>query len=121
MEDYKKQRALNMVWHGNKLEGTLPEGVSQKATFKVLDEIYTLDADYQISSQPNDVDQEADNDAEKHRKTMRQLAQHMKAFKLLCKNEAVSLTEDLVKRTHKILMDELQTEDGQSIKSGEYN
>ena len=123
MEEYKKQRALNMVWLGNKLEGTLPDGVSQKATFKVLKEIYSLDADYQLSPQSNDENQGSDNDAEKHRKTMRQLAQHMKAFKVLCKNEAVlspPLTDVLVKRTHQVLMDGLKTEDGKPISSGEY-
>ena len=33
--------ALNLVWHSNKLEGTLPSGISQRKTYKVLERLYT--------------------------------------------------------------------------------
>ena len=53
-----------------------------------------------------------------------QLAQHLRAFELLCPPPALAslpiLTEDLIKRAHGIMMKGLRNEQGLSINAGSY-
>ena len=80
-ESYSKQRALNLVWHSNQLEGTLSHGISQRQTYKVLESLYTthLNQTEKVSIWPKVVFDwsESESDAEKDRLGKRQLAQHM--------------------------------------------
>ena len=114
MEDFCKQRAMNMIWVSNKLEGTLPTGVTQFETFKILEKIYngeTVAVD--VHEQGDDSD----------RKSRRQLRQHFEAFMHLCSLRSDTfepLTEDLVKSTHGILMKGLVSDDGNVVNAGVY-
>ena len=43
MDEFRKQRAMNMIWVSNRLEGTLPTGVTQFETFNIHSKIYNGD------------------------------------------------------------------------------
>ena len=121
MEEYKRQRALTLVWISNQLEGTLPDGISQQNTYKLLESLYDDDAnDGGISEKLGGLREQNDgDDAEKDRLGKLQLGQHMLAYKKLCEGSK-PLTEDLIQETHRILMNGLKTEEGTPIKAGEY-
>ncbi len=79
MEYFKKQRALNMVWWEKKMKDDLPSGISEKDTFKILENIYD---DIDLSGIESHTTEKSN--AETDRKSAQQLIQHMRAFKLLC-------------------------------------
>ncbi len=118
MADYCKQRALNVVWHSNQLEGTLPNGISQQQTYRDLEGLYNNPATF-----TSDKETEQNGvDAEKGRFGRRQLVQHMRAY-LHCRDAANSkmpLSEELIRELHGILMKGLETEDGSPIDAGQY-
>ena len=122
LDSYSKQRALNLVWHSNQLEGTLSHGISERQTYKVLEELYTshlTQTDPAADVERID-DAEHESDAEKDR--LGKLSQHMRAF-LLCRREAeqrTPLTERLIQNIHGILMNEKRTEDNAPINAGNY-
>ena len=115
MRSYKKQRALNLVWVDDELRDHVSEGVNEKQTYKVLEEIYddddrSTDLSCQVMS----------TDAEKDRKTVQQLTQQMRAYKLLCcSNLEMPLTVDLIKTVHEVLMANTSVK-GQPILAGKY-
>ena len=116
MERYAKDRAINFVWMCNKLEDTLPEGVTQSEVCRVLTEVYDSD----------EVQDEAtgDTNLQKYSGAHCQLIQHLQAYKLLChtltRSSLPELTEDLIKQAHKVMMQGLEIDAGDEINAGVY-
>ena len=107
MDTFRQEKALNFVWHSNKLEGTLPPGISQGDTHAILKNMYSKTNDIELPK----------NDGE------RQLVQHLLAYKNLCESGVSNgspLSEELIRDTHKTLMDRLLTEENQPIQAGAY-
>ena len=125
MVHFKKVSALTLVWVTNKLDGNLPDDISQKETYRLLSELYdSPDCNYDDGPVP-DSTQTIDNaqtNAEKDRTTQFQLRQHFLALKHLLQaaEENKDLSEDLIKDVHRELMKDLKTEKGKPIKAGEY-
>lgn len=118
MDNFKKQKAINLVWMSNKLEGTLPKGASEYKTYHLLTELLdapdTTTLDLSGSSD--------DGTGSEDRKSKQQLVQHMQAYCRLC-DTAISrgeeLSVDLIKETHRLLMDGLKN-DGRTVTAGAY-
>ena len=70
MEEFRKQRAMNRIWVSNRLEGTLPTGVTQFETFNIHSKIYN-----------GDTHEQGD---ETNHKSRQQLQQHFEDFMNLC-------------------------------------
>ncbi len=114
MAEYRKQKAVNLVWHSNELEGTLPSGISQQqaVTCRLLENLYSGESKDELEQ--NGVGDQLGK---------RQICQHMLAYLQLCESAAIaeeSLTEHLIQSTHGLLMDGLTTEDGLPIDAGKY-
>ena len=98
MEEFLKQRAMNMIWVSNKLEGTLPTGVTQFETFNIHSKIYN-----------GDTHEQGD---ETNHKSRQQLQQHFEDFMNLCIPHSNTFEpEDLIKSTHGMLMKDPVNED----------
>ena len=128
MKSYEKERALNLVWMSNKLESTMPEGLSQYETFEILKKIYDEETNdtIEVILSRHDIARGGGllEDAERERSSRRQLVQHLLAYKKL-KEWAVSatpvpLSEEIIKDIHQILMTDLKTEDGIPVNGGSY-
>ena len=119
---FSKQSAIVNVYLSNKIEHTLPAGVSQHDTYKLLDTTFNeplLPSD--LTSPPTKI-WSADG-SETSSSAAAQLQQHMKALKYLCYECTPGhqpLTEEMVKTTHKLLMSGATSPDGTIIANGEY-
>ena len=126
MKFYEKQRALNLIWMSNKLELTMPAGLSQNETYKILENIYDAETNATIEdilSEHGIARSGASlEDAESERLSRRQLVQHLLAYKKL-KEWTVSanpLSEEMIKDIHQTIMINLKTEEGTPVNAGSY-
>ena len=107
VKEFYTKMVVEIIWMANKLEDTLPEGVTKNFAEETLRKAYERD-ELQSSEQPS----------------LCQLIQHVKAFKLLCQkkkqNSFPVLTEALIKQVHGIMMAGLTNEDGLSVDAGSY-
>ena len=116
MSEFKNQKAINLVWMSNKLEGTLPEGATEYETYDLLQRVLE-------NNDLPDVAQSTDtgrNDSK--RDSQRQLLQHMSAYHRLCEKaiaEGEHLSEELILEIHAVLMEGLEN-DGRPVKAGVY-
>lgn len=115
MDDFRRQRAIGLVWMSNKLEGTLPEGATEYETHRLLSELLDKQTDMSIA-----LNGESDDDSEE-RTSRLQLLRHMVAYHRLCEQgmKEDKLSVELIKETHKILMEE-QKNDGKLVTAGAY-
>ena len=112
MKEYKKKKTIELIWLTNFLEDTLPKGLSKQRADEILTQAYDMAADDampQIEADPGS----------------RPLLQHLKAFQYLCQKPKGSdslpeLSEDMVKRAHKIMMQGLKNEQGLDVDPGDY-
>ena len=118
MSRYTKQRALNMVWGEQKLRDSLPPGIDEKETFKVLGKIYDASFDDTLLMPGSGLVTGTNADTE--RQSIQQLSQHMKAYKLLCGPSDESLTTELIEKVHGVLMHDLKNPSGEIVCAGEY-
>ena len=104
INEFYIKMVVEVIWMGNKLEDTLPKGVSKNCAEETLRKAYEKD-----EIQPSEP-------------SMCQLIQHLKAFKLLCRKQDSFpvLSEDLIKHAHGIMMAGLTNEDGLSVDAGSY-
>lgn len=112
---FAKPSAVVNVYLSNKLERTLPAGVSQHDAYKLLDA--TFDEPPLLPSESKRWSADGGPSVEA------QLQQHMKALKYLCYDCAPGrqpLTVEMVKTTHKLLMFGATSPDGTVIVNGEY-
>ena len=113
MENYAKERVLNMIFWPNVQRD--PSVIEEIKTF--WDEGLTVCPN--VISEPQTVGYD---NAETGRKTLYQLQKHVCAMKHLVKacRSLQPLTVALIKDVHFILMDKLITNDGQTIQAGCY-
>ena len=109
MKVYERKMTVELIWLTNTLEDTLPKGLSKQKVDEVLTEAYDKVDDLPDIEDPG----------------VRQLMQHLKAFKYLCKKPEGSdalppLTEDLIKQTHQIMMRGLKNEQEMVVNAGDY-
>ena len=118
MGKFRKHKAIVMIWVNQKLEGTLPLGVSEYDTFRLLGEMYEK-FDHQDVKIAHD---DSSNEPVDNRQSKKQFTQHMQAYLKLCSNDNLQapLTEELIKQTHRITMQGLLTDDQREINAGEY-
>lgn len=124
---FRKQRAINMVWVNNKLEGTLPEGISQMQTYQILERMFDGCTSPSLEPKDSSSSQEPNNDrdSEKSRKSQLQITQHFEAFlyldRCLQSEPKLLLSEDIIKTTHRKLMHGLVLEGSDNpVQAGEY-
>ena len=108
-----KKQAVDVIWLSNKLEGTLPQGTDESKAKKVLSKGYDVDMSM------------SDLLGGDEKPSGRQLAQHLKAFKLLCVKREGSdslpvLSEELILQAHHVMMQGLKTEQGEIVNAGVY-
>lgn len=118
MDKFKKQKAINLVWMSNMLEGTLPKGASKYETYDILMKLLGGSD----TTQPDLGGSSNDGTGSNDRKSKQQLIQHMKAYCRLCETAITrgeELSVDLIKETHKLLMDGLKN-DGRVVTAGAY-
>ena len=109
MKKYEKKMTVELIWLTNALEDTLPKGLSKKKVDEILTKAYDRVDDLSYIDEPG----------------IGQLVQHLKAFKSLCQTPKGSdslpeLSEDLIKKTHQIMMRGLKNEQGMAINAGAY-
>ena len=116
---YRKVSALTLVWVSDKLDGKLPDGMSQQKTYRLLSDVYDLPDD---EASPSAMPGNAETNAETGRVSQFQLKQHVLALKRLLKaaDEKADLSEELIKSVHRDLMKGLKTDEGEVIKAGQY-
>ena len=117
MDNYTKERAINFVWLSNELEGTLPERcITQHKAHEVLAKVY--------DGFRGDKDNKRVhlNNLKNATPAIRQLSQHLLAYKRLCIDSSPKeiLSEDMIKEIHKIMMQGLKSDSGDAIHAGEY-
>ena len=119
LSNFRKQKTLTFIWESNRLEGTLPKEAKQadveKALMKVIEErdMSKLNKGPACSGGPG-ID-----------KPTQQLMNHLKAFFFLCcqspdKQSLPNLSEELIKHTHGVMMQGLETDDGTKVNAGVY-
>ena len=110
LEEQKKRRmassmAVKLIWETNVLEDTIPSNISQEEVAGVLERIYNNEDDTGNEDSPIGI---------------AQMINHLKAFMYLLSHKEEHLTEDLIKETHRIMMEGLSNEQGFPVKNGEY-
>ena len=148
MERWKESKSLHLVWVSDKFGGTLSNDVSEKRTYLLLTQLYkelreqfdddslkritddlhstvdngTDDATNSVSLPAMCTTLKRDRNAEKDRTSELQLKQHLEALIFLSKSAEVgtSLSENLIKAAHKLLMRGLHTSDKLEIHAGGY-
>lgn len=119
MEEFKKTRCIHLVWVSDSFGGSLSEEISQWKTYRLLSQMY----DSGSSAAPEGVSDQSSHQssAEDDRKSERQLRQHLNALLFILKAAETKrpLSEELIKRTHRLLMEDLYIED-KKINAGKY-
>ena len=124
MRKFVKTRCMHTVWASNKFREELPQ--EDNKTFRTLSDRYdmifesAMDDDGVLKLLSSHAD--GTGNAEKDRYKEQQLQQHLIAL-LYVMNAARNsrpLSVDFIKMTHKILMCNLRTDDGEEIAAGEY-
>jgi len=116
---YTRDSAILAVYVSNHHEGTLPQGFTEAETYLLLEESWDS-ADCASLQKPSEQiwhEEGGKNVAE----GTAQLLQHMKALKFLCferVSEQMRLTPEILKETHKILMDGAVTIEGAKLLTG---
>jgi Fic family protein len=113
MAKWKQSQSIRLVLLSNKLCGTLPSGARESETYALLDQVFDSHNDEAA------VESDAESDTETDRCSTRQLILHLRAFQGLTAETWAPLTTELIKSTHRTLMNGLSVE-GKKIKAGEY-
>lgn len=103
MEDFSHKMACKSILFSNILEDTLPKALSQEEAEALVVKLYDNGKIGKIEA------------------SIKQLEQHVKAFKLLC-SEAypLELTEEVIKSAHGTMMYGLKNEQGYAVSAGIY-
>ena len=99
MERFSSDVIAEVIYETNHLEGTLPDGLSKDEALAILYTKHKVDA-----SKPG----------------VSQIIQHLEAFNLILSSLEDNLTEHLIKKAHRIMMNGLSNEQGLKINAGEY-
>jgi fido (protein-threonine AMPylation protein) len=139
MDDYAKRRCIHLVWMSDKFGKSLPDGVSEFDTYKLLDKDYDellngalqASADYPFDVVQRYYDSEqlrvvpipsASSNSEDDRRTRFQLKKHLVAllYFFIAAKKKKPLSEEMIKTAHRYLMEGLSGEDGEIITAGVY-
>ena len=127
MKKFKKSRCIHLVWVSDKFGGSLSEEVSELKTYRLLSDVYDKSEPTPVMSRIDDGSPSTDSpppnsDAEIDRKSELQLRQHLDALLYLfsAAEAKTPFSEKLIKEAHRILMNNLYTEDKVKINAGEY-
>ena len=105
MKEFRRTMAMKSVILANTLEDTLPKGLSEKRAEELLNTAYgSGNGDVLSSDEPG----------------FYQIWQHLQAFEQLLKNLPHPLTEEVIKRTHGVMMQGLKSEDSLDVNAGVY-
>lgn len=109
LSSFHKKKIVAFIWESNFLEGTLPKEAKEADTkedlMKFIDPVPAkLPVNQSVSQQ---------------------LLNHLKAYLHLCSKDSVTqqlptLSEELIKRTHEVMMQGLKTDDGVKVNAGIY-
>ena len=105
LKKYNGEMAARLVWETNLHEDTIPRGLSQSETEHLLTKTYNEEKVLSL-------------DASDH--GLSQMIQHLQAFKLFNSHIEDELTEDMIKKAHRIMMAGLSNEQGIPVNNGEY-
>ena len=119
LSNFRKKKTLTFIWESNRLEGTLPKEAKQKDVEKVLMEAVEERDVSKLNKVP------ACTSGSSIDKPTQQLMNHLKAFFCLCprfpdKQSLPNLSEELIKHTHGVMMQGLETDDGTKVNAGVY-
>ena len=111
LSNFRKKKILRFIWESNRLEGTLPKEAKRTEVDRVL--VKSLKGEPKLS------------DVSGIDKPTQQLMNHLKAFFCLCprfpdKQSLPNLSEELIKHTHGVMMQGLETDDGTKVNAGVY-
>ncbi len=122
MKSYEKERTMNLIWQSNKLESTMPPGLTKCETYKILDELYDSSDSSTATSASDLFKDNTQLENTENRLSRRQLVQHLLAYKEVTRwsQSGKPLTEDVIKEVHRILMSNLKTEDDEPVGAGNY-
>ena len=142
MERWKESKSLHLVWVSDKFGKALPSGISEKKTYVLLGNSYAelcSDPHFDGDSLKRKLECEPESDqhlpqvpvehsitsacnAEEDRGSELQLKQHLRALVFLerAAEDGITLSENLIKWSHRYLMEGLHTNDGLRINSGGY-
>lgn len=111
---FRKQMAIALVYTSNRLEGTLPAGASERATYSILAEEWAAAADCgdrppmspsaSLADEGETWSAEGGNRGESISKTRVQMRQHLRALLYLTSRLSERWTPDTVREAHRILM-----------------
>lgn len=124
LKEFHYIKAISFVFTSNKLEDTIPRGVSEDQIYKLLSSLTPEDLKSQNSLETWNIDGINDNGLP----SKPQLLQHLKAYYFLMEhnlndinNKSMShkkLTKDTLINIHQILIAGAVNKDGDSVKSG---
>ncbi len=115
---FSKHMMAILVYTSNKLESTLPAGISEKEACRILDEIYLEGNQKNFWDVPTET-WSADGDV-KGNNVRPQFLQHMRAARYLLEHIDMPLTVDAVLKTHQLLMNGATDDDGNPIMAGKF-
>jgi len=110
-------KTIALIYMSNKMEGTIPVSASQHQTYELLEQLMEKDdKSLRIEDWP------VDGDNKNGQANKFQMVQHLRAYKYLCSKESLEkpLTIDIIKETHKQLLDESIDDSGQKVSCGSY-
>lgn len=108
LQDCQKRMVAKLIWRTNLLEDTLPGDVKEEETISILEKIYKSN------------EKEANNSYNGSASGIEQLVNHTKALEFLLSHIKSDLTEEIILKTHEIMMKGLTTEEGSPIHNGKY-
>lgn len=99
---FKKRMALSTVFVSNKLEGTMPQGISESETYEILDAFYE---EHLLENVPHSWDVDGESEPAGART---QLLNHFKAHQYLCHPDRLSrdLSISDLTEAHRIMMED---------------
>jgi fido (protein-threonine AMPylation protein) len=122
---FAKESAIACVFLSNKLECTMPTGVSEQDTYALLSEAFDIPGVLtELPASPTrrwSTDYPSLPNSASAART--QLLQHLRALKYLCYDcqpGKQPLTPEMVKTTHKLLMSGATSSDGTLVSAGDY-
>jgi hypothetical protein len=122
LSTFAKESAIVCVLLSNKLECTMPTGVSEQETYTLLSEAF--DIPVVLTELPASPTKRWSTDGSPNSAAARtQLLQHIRALKYLCYDcqpGKQPLTPEMVKTTHKLLMFGATSTDGTLVNAGDY-
>ena len=116
MKKWKKYKAIHLVAVSDKFGRSPPSDVDELKTCRLLSSLFDDTPDPQILL---DTPSGEICDAEKDQGSDQQLKQHMMAYSMLMNDSSGPLSEELIKKAHHTLMNNLHRED-EMIHAGEY-